>query len=365
MKNLVGVVLKFGLAIAHFFFNLGRTLCRRFPVLIKYGIGVGLLGFMAWKNWDNLSKVSERTFHPGPLAVAFALTMTGIFLTFVRWYILVRAVGLPFTLTNACRLGMIGYSLSTLRPGSVGGDIIKAAFIARDQSRRTVAVATVLIDRGVGLWGLCWFVALLGGVFWLRGDLHGTTEDKLQFIILTSMAINGVGVLVWLLLGLLPDWRADRFAGRLERNIPKVGRQAAEFWRAIWMYRKEGKSFWLALALAVLGHFGFVFLFYFSALSIQDNAEAIPSVVEHLMIVPIGMIVQAVGITPGGLGIGEAAFGGLYTWMGKQFEDGFWGSFIQRAVTWVLAFVAYVVYVRTGPALSAADVTDKTEPVAA
>src|SRR5262249_26091165 len=156
-------------------------------------------------------------------------------------------------LTNACRLGLIGYSLSTLLPGSVGGDIIKAAFLAREQSRRTVAVATVLIDRAIGFWGLCWFVAILGSVFLLRRGVQGTTEDKLKFIILTSMAINGAGVLVWLLLGLLPDARADRFAGRLERNIPKVGRQAAEFWRAIWMYRKEGKSFWLALLLAVVG----------------------------------------------------------------------------------------------------------------
>ena len=38
-------------------------------------------------------------------------------------------------------------------------------------------------------------------------------------------------LLVWLLLGLLPAHRAERFASRLER-IPKVGVSAAEFWRA-------------------------------------------------------------------------------------------------------------------------------------
>ena len=41
--------------------------------------------------------------------------------------------------------------------------------VAREQSRRTVAVATVIMDRVIALWGLFWFVALLGGAFWLTG----------------------------------------------------------------------------------------------------------------------------------------------------------------------------------------------------
>jgi uncharacterized protein (TIRG00374 family) len=332
--------------------------------VLKYGLGFGLLGFMVWWKWDNLAQVAERTIHTGPLILAVTLTVAGLILTFIRWYILVRAVGLPFTLTNAFRLGLIGYSLSTLLPGSVGGDIIKAAFIAREQSRRTVAVATVLIDRAVGLWGLCWFMALCGGLFWLRGDLKGATEDKLQFIVLASLGVVGLSVLVWLLLGLLPDWRADRFASRLERRIPKVGGQAAEFWRAIWMYRKEGKGIWLALLLAVIGHFGFVPLFYFSVRTIQDNPQAIPSIVEHFLIVPIGMTIQALGVTPGGLGVGEAAFGGLYEWLGKPFSEGLMGSIIQRAITWVLGFVGYMLYLRMRPSLSAAAVPEKAEPVA-
>src|SRR6202023_4279934 len=99
------------------------------------------------------------------LILAGLVALTSVLVTFVRWYILVRAQDLPFTLPSALRLGMIGYYLSTFLPGAVGGDIIKAAFIAREQSRRTVAVTTVIVDRVIGLVGLIWLVALIGGLF--------------------------------------------------------------------------------------------------------------------------------------------------------------------------------------------------------
>jgi glycosyltransferase 2 family protein len=54
-------------------------------------------------------------------------------------------------------------------PGSVVGDVVKAAALARGQSRRTAAVATVIMDRLIALWALAWVVAVLGSVFRLTG----------------------------------------------------------------------------------------------------------------------------------------------------------------------------------------------------
>src|SRR5436305_1095737 len=103
--------------------------------------------------------------------------LVGVLLTFYRWYVLVRAQNLQFTVMESLRLGLIGFYLSTFLPGSVGGDIIKAAFIARDQRRRTVAVATVIADRIIGLAALFWLVALIGGVTWLGGYMDAVAKD--------------------------------------------------------------------------------------------------------------------------------------------------------------------------------------------
>src|SRR5262245_34257806 len=55
------------------------------------------------------------------LALAQCLVLTAITLNYVRWYILVRALELDFTLRDAFRLGTIGLLLNQVSPGSVGG----------------------------------------------------------------------------------------------------------------------------------------------------------------------------------------------------------------------------------------------------
>src|SRR5262249_27161693 len=149
----------------------------------KYGLGIGLLAYVIWNYWSyeapgdpsktlGLVNVLHKDIHFIPFLVALVICSASVLLTYVRWFVLVRAQGLPFTFPNAIRLGLIGTYFNAFLPGSVGGDIIKAAFIAREQNRRTVAVATVMIDRALGLVGLIWLVALVGGFFWAGGFLN-------------------------------------------------------------------------------------------------------------------------------------------------------------------------------------------------
>src|SRR5205823_12524140 len=132
----------------------------------------------------------------------------------------------------------------------------------------------------------------------------------LKVIVSIAAGIIGCSLVVCLVLAVLPARRARRFAMRLNR-IPKVGHAAAEFWRAIWMYRRRPRSVLLALLLGLIGHVGFVLTFYFSARTLWD-ADQIPSLREHFLIVPVGMVIQAAPLFPGGAGIAELGFGWLY-----------------------------------------------------
>lgn len=291
--------------------------------------------------------------HAQFLVLAVLVLSGAVLLTFTRWYILVRAVGLPFRLADALRLGLIGFFFNIFLPGSIGGDVIKAAFLAREQSRRTVAVATVIMDRAIALWGLIWFVAILGGIFWVGGLLDGDGGAECQFIVKAASGIVAVTLTLWLALGLLPQHRAERFAGRLER-VRRVGGSLAELWRAVWMYRCRQKSVAAAMLISFVGFVGFILTFYFCVRTLfdpTDSAQRIPTVAEHFLIVPIGLVIQAMPLFPGGAGISQLGFGALYRWLGCTPAAGILGSVMQMVIAWTLGLAGYLFYLRMKPAL--------------
>ncbi|HEY1861326.1 MAG TPA: lysylphosphatidylglycerol synthase transmembrane domain-containing protein [Gemmataceae bacterium] len=330
--------------------------------LCKYGLAVGLLTWVIWKNWrptgqPGLGDIWDKHVvegkpipHPEFFFLALALCLASVLLSFVRWFVLVRAVGLPFRLSDALRLGMVGYFFNNFLPGSIGGDVLKAAFLAREQDRRTVAVATVVMDRMIALWALIWFVAILGCGFWLAGQFQGDTAEESQRIVIGAVAICAVSLTAWLLLGFLPAGRAERFAQRLNR-LRKIGHSAAEFWRAVWMYRCRQRSVYLAMLMAFVGFFGFVFTFYFAVRTLAEPTERIPTVEEHFLVIPIGFVIQALPGLPGGLGLGEWGFGEMYARMQCASSLGVLGSLVQRVIFWILGLAGYLIYLRMKPSL--------------
>jgi uncharacterized protein (TIRG00374 family) len=354
VKNLVVAIFQFGLRQK-----------QLMVTLLKYGLGIVLLAWVVGHYWEP-SEIGQGRQVPGlaaalqkpisylPLTIALVVYLSGILITFLRWYILVRAQDLPFTVTAALRLGLIGFYLSTFLPGSVGGDIIKAAFIARQQSRRTVAVATVVVDRFIGLCGLFCLVAIVGGFACLVGYIDYLAKDSegvafLNTIVLTALAVSFGSLAAWFVAGFVPAPAAERLARGLER-IYKVGGSMAELWRALYMYRRRGHAVLMGVVMSIAGHICFVLAFYFSSLTLNSEAS-IPTPVAHFLLVPVGMTISSAVPTPGGVGGAEMAFAFLYSLAGYDAANGVLASLVQRIVTWVLGLMGYLVYLRMKPAL--------------
>ena len=358
--------------------HLGRRTVGRVPRgvwknLGLYAIGLGLLAFIIYQNWSarpgkptddqkataflagaaanveaqragttpGLVDVFSQPVNPWPFALACLIWVCALFLTFGRWYLLVRAQDLPFTLRNAIRLGLISSYFNSILPGSVGGDILKAVAVARDQRRQTVAVATILIDRVIGLWALAWLVALAGSIFWVLGNPYLLGNEALKTIVRLTIGIVVGSAAVWSLMGALSESRAAAVATRFER-VPKVGRSLAELWRAGWLYRQKKTAVAIALGMSLVGHMGWVMCFHLCVSSFPEIDQA--NFAEHLLIVPVGMTAQALFPLPGGVGGGEAAFGWLYTLLGKAAIGGILGCMVQRVIAWGIGFIGYLAY---------------------
>jgi uncharacterized protein (TIRG00374 family) len=333
--------------------------------LLKYGIGFGLLALVIRRYWEDdpqtgapgLGHLLGGPIDYGALAFAAALVAVALSLQLFRWFILIRSLDLPFSLRNTFRLGMVGVFYNTFLPGSVGGDLLKAYFIAKEHPERmTRAVATVIADRALGLFGLILFVAVLGSTAWLGGDPRITANDGLQWLIKVMAGIAGGTVLGFFLLGYLPERRVDRFARRL-KWFPKVGKSLAELWYTLVVYRQRMRAVALCVGLSALSHFALVFAFHSASRVFPpaNPAAEQATLAEHMVVAPIGFIVQALPVSPGGVGVGEAAFAGLYKLSGHPQSRGVISRLSLRVVEWIIGLVGYLVYLRMKKELPVVD----------
>lgn len=271
---------------------------------LQVAAALGIIGYLVWSNWNRIAGAMQgRAVRFDSLALGFAICLAAVLVTFLRWYLLVWAQGLPFRVRDSLRIGFIGFFFNLLIPGAVGGDLVKAVLLAREQERRTVAVATVLIDRIIGLYGLILLGGFATAIFW--GDVQklpalrrmGTftlalvAGSTVALVILFSLAVQH---------GRLADWVS---------RLPIVGGMLREAMGAMAVYRSKWPVLIVTTVMSVVGHVGFVLALRCGMAAV---APALPPARVHFMIVPLGLMVGAVPLTPGGAGPVEAVMQWLF-----------------------------------------------------
>ncbi|MAT80265.1 MAG: hypothetical protein CMJ29_01295 [Phycisphaerae bacterium] len=90
-----------------------------------------------------------------PLAGVYPLQAT-------RWWILMRCRGLAVSWWRTLRLVFVGAFFNFCLPGTEGGDVVKAWYVAKQSDDRVIAVMSVVFDRITGLLGLIVLAAVAG-----------------------------------------------------------------------------------------------------------------------------------------------------------------------------------------------------------
>lgn len=279
--------------------------------LIKYGISFTILGYLfyAASNDESFKQLSESPKNWTLLAVAFLLMLAGVASTIVRWHMLVRALDLPFSLRDAFRLGFVGYLFNFLSLGVVGGDLLKAVFLAREQpGRRAEAVATVVVDRVIGLYAL-FVVATVAYLTLGLGALDVRDPEQLariQYVCYAAVVLSIVGAIGFAVL-LLPGFTSNPLWDALV-GIPKVGHTVGRLIGAVRMYRRRLPLLLFIFLMSLATHVVFTISIYFTACGLPG---AHPSFSAHLVIVQIANLAGALPL-PGGLGAFEYALDYLY-----------------------------------------------------
>lgn len=275
--------------------------------IAKFAIPLIIIGYLYTnipeEKWDQLAAQPKNY---RLLAGALLVALLSICISFSRWCLLVRSLGIALPLGEAFRLGAIGFLLNFVSAGSVGGDVFKAIFLARRRpGQRIEAVASILVDRACGLFGL---ISLVGLAFVVAPPIataaHAAELERIRYVT-AALVSAGIAALAILVLGGRWVDRLVSLASRLRLIGPLSGRIGGP----LRMFHRHPLALLAALGMSLCVHIGLTSSVTMIAHGLYTSP---PTVAEHFVIVPIGLLASALPITPAGLGVFEAAIHWLY-----------------------------------------------------
>jgi uncharacterized membrane protein YbhN (UPF0104 family) len=274
---------------------------------IKFAFPAAIIGYLVWRiepeQWNQLS-VQPKDY--SLLLAALLVALAAMSLSFARWCVLVRCQGIELTMLEAFRLGSIGFLLSFVSAGSVGGDLFKAIFLAkRRPGKRIAAVASVLVDRGCGLYGL---LLLVSAALLLTNPTEASESTLgLDRIKQATAAFFGLGTVVLAIL-VLGGRGVDKLI-TWGSGLPIIGGLVAKTGPPLRMFHSHPIAFGASILMSLGVQSMLVISMYLIARGLYTDP---PTLVEHFVIVPIAMLASALPITPAGIGLLEAAMDKLY-----------------------------------------------------
>jgi len=321
-----------------------RSSTRRTLIAIaKIALAVAILAylFVQAREHKSFKRLVEEPKDWPVLAAGAACTFTAATFCFLRWHLLIRAVGIPIRLTHTLRLGALGFAMNFVSLGAIGGDLFRAIFLAHGQpGRRTESVATVAADRLLGVMT----IAVLASCGILAADLIHAPSAQLALLsktILVATALVLIGAALLLCVPALSGPTISGFASR----VPIAGETLERLFGTVRAFRDQKRLLAAAALVSVVANLTYIASFFLVASGLPMRH---PTWVEHLVVVPVASLVGAIPATPAGLGTMELAVNELYMTMpgatGVHSGDGAVVTLAHRVTMMAVALVGLVYY---------------------
>ncbi|MFT5239304.1 MAG: hypothetical protein ACI9X0_000264 [Kiritimatiellia bacterium] len=274
-------------------------------IIAQLAIGIGILSviFARLHREDKLSELSEAvqtcaTNWPY-LVVGLISFAVCLFVCAWRWYILLKQQGIALPFTKVHALYYLGHFFNAFLLGATGGDVAKAYYVSKEtQHSKAEAVATVLIDRLIGLLtliALCAIVAMVRYEFFMQAP---ETRNALKFTAL--LFLGGIGLLV----GTLGKPWLDKWPlFSRTMNATAVGRILDRMYAALHACIRKPSVAIATVALSLINHIAIIFGSYNIGLALGLTL----TFWDQLIVFPLINMIAAVPITPSGIGTRDAA----------------------------------------------------------
>jgi uncharacterized protein (TIRG00374 family) len=320
--------------------------------LLKLALALGLLVWLFLRLpdpaalWLQILHANKVLLLLGALCYTAAVALSGL-----KWGVLLRAAGIQVPATRLLTYQWMAEFFNNFLPAQVGGDVMRGYAVAVDTRRKADATASVLIDRFIGLIIFMLFAALASTAMLLWGKPDGTAFTAEGLIFMRFAAVGSVIFTVALCVAVtaLLSRRLKRLFERLLALLPFSAR-TLPIWNKLAAAFDVYRDHLSALALTALGSAAIVVLtsvnIWLIAWAVEPNSISLLEVLAINPIIVFALLV--VPLSPGGLGVRQVSFAGLFLFIGAGAALGTAVGLLQQFIGYLVSLPGGYFWVRSG-----------------
>ncbi len=296
---------------------------------LRAAISVGLIALLLYMMRGNYNKIILIFNHiKGEIFAFSVLTYIGTLLvTSLRVRMIILTQGLALSFMEAINLSFIGIFFNNFLPTSIGGDVVKAYYVARAGQDKTGAFASIFMDRFLGLVTMIAMAAL--ALVAVGGFGKYKTTSRMVYACLAAAALFSIFI--------FHKGFASKFSG-LFKMVKPLEDKLKKLYETIHNYKNHKLLLAQAMLLSILSQ-----VMYFSSVSLLAlSVGASVHMKELFLRVPI---VAVLSLLPSinGLGVREGAIVLLFAPLIGR-ESAFAVSILMLATLMIISLIGGIIY---------------------
>ena len=280
---------------------------KHLKTYIRIALATLMLFLLYRSGFLQLEKIQSSLHNPTIMVAGFIIFILQFIMFAVRWRLVISLIE-KISFSLSLKLHLIGQFFNTFVPGGVGGDVIKAIELssAINQPKKNT-LALTLIDRVVGLYSM-----ILFSFIFLSIEMKNLSENHQKYLLTSS----GLFIVAGICLLLRKKIRALFYHAtrNLKKNtVVNLRESFLNFFDYLDQLLDTGKFKYFIL-ISLLAQFLSILFLYIVVKSLVDVP---PPYVLFFPLACFAFMAMAIPITPGGIGLGQAAFYFIF----KSFGD--------------------------------------------
>lgn len=279
----------------------GSRLRAWISIALRYAFGIFLVYWLLRTEVLDLSPL--RQISGGLVAQGLILGFCVTAISTARIQALLRDQGVVVSYARCFVCNAIGLFYSLFLPGGISGDAARAYYFFRDAPNKRIAVVgALLIDRFLGLITLI-ALGIVSGLF-----LVSVVRDVIPYLLGSALLLAALVVGLVIAVRYEISHRETAGAHRLLWLWERIRLTFARLHLHQYSMRTLGVSVLLSALMNVL----MIAIIYLCSILNQSGL----GLAQVAAVSPLGLLTNAIPLSPGGLGVGEKSFDVLYKALG-------------------------------------------------